>query len=65
MSEDLYKKLLDVITLCHLQMDDRRDKLDIKYMPLYYELQNEYKKGDVCQVAKELIEYKEQMIRGG
>lgn len=59
MDEKLYNKLLDVITFCHLQMDDRRDKLDEKYMPLYYELQSEYKKEDVCQVAKDLIYYKE------
>lgn len=59
MNQELYNRLLDIITFFHLQMDDRKDKLAVEYMPLYYELQSEYKKEDVCRAAKDLIEYKE------
>ena len=63
MGQELYDKLLDIITFCHLQLDDRRDKLDVKHMPLYYELQSKYQKEDICQVAKDLIKYKERRTR--
>lgn len=59
MNQELYDRLLDIITFCHLQMDDRRDKLAVEHMLLYYELQSKYKKEAVCQVAKDLIDYKE------